>query len=157
MSVNIKSKSDNKLLERKEIEAEVTFGGPTPTRAELRKAISAKAGANPDLMVLREVRNTFGRQAVTVIAHAYSSKETLMRTEPEHIRRREGIGVEKKEEAPKEEAPKEEAPKKEEKPKEAPKEEAKKEEKPKKEEKKEEPEKKAAKEAPKKEEKPKKE
>jgi ribosomal protein S24E len=146
MSVDIKSKTDNKLLSRKEIEAEVTFDGPTPKREELRQAISAKIGANPDLTVLREVKNTYGRKAVSVVAHAYSSKETLMQTEPEHIRRRDGVGVEKKEEKPKEEPKKEEA--KEEKPKEAPKEEKKpekKEEKPKEEPK--------TKEAPKKEEK----
>jgi ribosomal protein S24E len=149
MSVDIKSKTDNKLLSRKEIEAEVTFDGPTPKREELRQAISAKIGANPDLTVLREVKNTYGRKAVSVVAHAYSSKETLMQTEPEHIRRRDGVGVEKKEEKPKEEPKKEEA--KEEKPKEAPKEE------PKKEEAKEEKPKEAPKEEPKKEEKPKEE
>ena len=118
MSVDIKSKTDNKLLSRKEVEAEVTFDGPTPRREELRQAISAKIGADPELVVLREVRNTFGRKAVSVVAHAYSSREILMQTEPEHIRRRDGIGVEKKEEA-KEKKPKEEAPEKEEKPKEA--------------------------------------
>jgi len=145
MSVNITSKTDNKLLERKEIEAEITFDGPTPTRAELRQAISVKVGANPDLTVLREVRNTFGRKAVNVVAHAYSNKEILMQTEPEYVRRRDGVGVEeKKEEKPKEEAPKEE-PKKEEKPKEEKKEEKPKEV-PKKEKPKEEPKKEAVKE-----------
>ena len=149
MSVDIKSKTDNKLLSRKEIEAEVTFDGPTPKREELRQAISAKIGANPDLTVLREVKNTYGRKAVSVVAHAYSSKETLVQTEPEYIRRRDGVGIEKKEEKPKEEA--KEAPKEEKKPEkkeEKPKEEPKTKEAPKKEEPKEE----KPKEAPKKEE-----
>lgn len=128
MSVNITSKTENKALERKEIQAEITFDGPTPTRDELRKAISVKIGADPDLLILREVNGTYGRKSVTVLAHAYSSKEVLMSTEPEHIRKRDKVGVE----APKEEKPaeeKKEAPK-EEKPAPAEKKEAPKEEKP---------------------------
>lgn len=114
MSVNITSKTDNKALERKEIQAEITFDGPTPTRAELRQAISVKMGADPDLLVLREVNGTYGRKAVTVLAHAYSSKETLMSTEPEYIRKRDKVGEEASEgEKPAEEAPKAEKPAKE--------------------------------------------
>lgn len=137
MNVDIKSKTENKVLDRKEVKAEVAFDGATPKRAELRQAISAKLGANPELVVLREVKNAYGTHSVLVVAHAYESKEVLMSTEPEYIRKRDSIGVEKKAEPKKEEA-KEEKPKKEEakekkeeakKEKEAPKEEEKKEEK----------------------------
>ena len=132
MNVNVISKTDNAVLERKEIEAEVTFSGPTPSREELRKEISGKVGANPDLMVLREVQNTFGSQSVKVIAHAYSNKEKMVATEPGYMVKRDKLveeekpKEEKKEEKPAEK-PKEE--KKEEKAAEKPKEEAKPEEK----------------------------
>jgi small subunit ribosomal protein S24e len=141
MNVNVISKTDNAVLERKEIQAEVSFDGPTPSREDIRKAICAKVGSNPDLTVLREVNNSFGKQSVNVVAHAYSDKEKMTRTEPEYVVKRDKVVEKPKpeekpkeepkaEEKPKEEAKKEEKPKPEEK-KESPKEEAKPEDKPK--------------------------
>ncbi len=134
MNVDIKSNVDNKLLDRKEVEAEVSYDGATPSRNELRQAICGKIGANPELVVLREIRTGHGKQSAYVVVHAYSSKESLDKVEPDHMRKRyapaekkEAPKEEKKEEKPaeKKEEPKEEKPKEE-----APKEEPKKEEKP---------------------------
>ncbi|HID72298.1 TPA: hypothetical protein EYP38_00015, partial [Candidatus Micrarchaeota archaeon] len=96
LDTEIKSTSDNPLLNRKEIEAIVSFDGATPSRKELKEAICGKAGANPDLTVLREVNNEYGIKRVTVTAHVYANKEALSKVEPEHMRKREGIGEEKK-------------------------------------------------------------
>lgn len=102
MNVNILTTTDNKLLERKEVEAEVSFDAATPKRAELKTAISHKIGANPELVVIRSVSSMFGRKAVKVVAHAYSQKEILLGTEPVHIKVREGLMAkpEKKKKAP---------------------------------------------------------
>ncbi|MBU0590649.1 hypothetical protein KKF81_02645 [Candidatus Micrarchaeota archaeon] len=104
MNVEITSKTDNKLLERKEITAEISFSAATPNRAELRDAISKKLGLDSGLVVMREVKNSFGKKVVRVIAHAYSDKKTLMAVEPSHIQKRDGI-VEAKKEEPKKEEP----------------------------------------------------
>lgn len=155
MEVEIISKKDNKLLERKEINAVVTFEAATPSRKELREAVGTKLGLNPDLIILNSVVNEFGSKRIRVLAHSYTDMKKLIDTEPEYLRKRDGIGVEKKEEEPAE-APKEEA-KKEEKPKEEKPKEEKKEEKPKEEPKKEEKPKEEPKKEEKKEEKPKEE
>ncbi|MFH1520392.1 MAG: hypothetical protein ABID61_01985 [Candidatus Micrarchaeota archaeon] len=91
MNVNIISNNDNKLLDRKEVEAEVSFEGATPKRVQLKEAVGQKIGSNPDLMVLRTVTSNFGRHMVKVRVHSYSSKETLIATEPVHIKVREGL------------------------------------------------------------------
>jgi ribosomal protein S24E len=91
MNVNIVSTVENKLLERREIEAEVSFDAATPKRADLKQAVCGKVGANPEFMVLRAVSSTFGKKVVKVIVHLYHSKEVLMGTEPQHIRVREGL------------------------------------------------------------------
>ena len=102
MNVNLISTTENKLLDRKEIEAEVSFDGATPKRAELKDAICQKVAANPELVILRKVSSSFGRKAVKVVAHAYSAKEKLMATEPVYIKVREGLMAkpEKKKVAP---------------------------------------------------------
>ncbi len=144
MEIEIISKKDNKMLDRKEINAIVNFDAATPSRREIREAVSTKLGLNPELTVLNSVVNEFGAKRIRVLAHAYADMKKLMDTEPEYLRKRDGIAAaEKKAEAPKEEKaeekPKEEKPKEEPKKEEKPKEEPKKEEKPKKEPKKEEP------------------
>lgn len=172
MEVEVISSEDNKMLDRKEVNAVVQFEGATPSRKEIREAVSTKLGLNPDLTILNSVVNEFGVRKIRVMAHSYKNIKKLMEVEPEYLRKREGIGVEKKEEKPKEEAPKpeekkpeakeekkeekKEKPKEEKKP-EKPKEEPKKEEKPKEEPKKEEKKPEPKKEEPKKEEKPKEE
>jgi small subunit ribosomal protein S24e len=116
MEVKIETTTENKLLERKEIDAYVNFDGATPPRSEIKSAICGKVGANPDLVVLRSVDNEFGRKRVKVSAHVYEDEAVMSRNEPEYIRKREGFGQEKKEEPKAEEAPaateekKEEAP-----------------------------------------------
>ncbi len=102
MNVNLLSTTENKLLDRKEVQAEISFDGATPKRGELKSAVCQKIGANPDLAVLRKVESAFGRKAVRVMMHAYSTKEALMGTEPVHVKVREGLmqKPEKKKAAP---------------------------------------------------------
>jgi len=97
MNVNIVKKKDNKLFNRVEVTAEVVFDGTTPTRQDMRKSISAKLGTDPDLTILREVKTTFGKKLAIVIAHSYQTKDALISTEPEHIRKRHSLVAEVKE------------------------------------------------------------
>lgn len=88
MEIEIKSTNDNKLLGRKEIEAKVSFDGPTPKRNEVLEAVSKKVGMNPDFAVLRQIVNEYGIQRVAVVVHAYENKERMEKIEPEHLRSR---------------------------------------------------------------------
>lgn len=107
MDVKIDSTTENKLLERKEIEATVQFTGATPPRKEIKATLCGKIGANPELVVLRSVEGSFGVRKLKVFAHAYASEDALRKNEPKHIRKREGMISE--EEAKKEAAAKEAA------------------------------------------------
>ncbi|MGV8085746.1 MAG: hypothetical protein ACP5N9_05855 [Candidatus Bilamarchaeum sp.] len=91
MSVNITKNNENKLLDRKEIEAEISFDGPTPKRGDLKQAVSGKIGANPELMVIRKSMSNFGKKTIKVVLHIYKAKEMLMKTEPVYIKVREGL------------------------------------------------------------------
>jgi|YelNatPaOPRAMG01_1025707.scaffolds.fasta_scaffold08038_10 ribosomal protein S24E len=104
MEVEIISTTENKLFERKEINAALHFENATPTRKEMREAISTKLGLNPELTVLSSVVNEFGNKRVRVIAHAYKDIKKLMEIEPLYIRKRDGVGVPPEAEKPKKEA-----------------------------------------------------
>lgn len=91
MEVKIETTKENKLLDRKEIEASVHFDATTPSRKDIKAGICGKIGANPELAVLRLVKNEFGSKRVKVSAHIYSDAESLKRNEPKHIQIREGM------------------------------------------------------------------
>ncbi|MEM2909296.1 MAG: hypothetical protein QW590_02615 [Candidatus Bilamarchaeaceae archaeon] len=101
MEIEIISKIDNKLLERKEITAVVSFDAATPTRKEIRESVATKLGLDPGLTVLRSTKPQFGAKKIDVVLHSYANLERLKEVEPGYIRRRDGI-------APPEEKKKEE-------------------------------------------------
>ena len=93
MEVKIETTKENKLMDRKEVEATVHFDASTPNRKDIKAGICGKMGANPDLAVLRSVKNEFGLKRVKVSAHVYSDVESLKKNEPKHIQIREGMLV----------------------------------------------------------------
>jgi ribosomal protein S24E len=151
MDFKVTGKKENALLERTEVNAEISFDGATPSTKEMREMAVQKLGCNPDLMVISSAAPRFGETKMSLILNVYKAPEQLKRVEEAHVLKKNGVAQEeekkaeaeegakesKGEEKPKEPEKKEEAPK-EEKPKEAPKEEPKKEEAPKEEPKKEE-------------------
>jgi ribosomal protein S24E len=128
MEFKVIEKKENALLERTEVNAEISFSAATPSTKEMRDTIVQKLGCNPDLMVISQAEPRFGQKAMSIKAHIYKAPEQLKRVEEAHVLKSNGVGQEAPKEEAKEEAPKEEAPKeapKEEAPKEAPKEEKK--------------------------------
>lgn len=101
MDVNITSKNENKLFERKEVSALVNFTGPTPKRGDLKAAVANSVAANPETCVLRDVQTEFGIKRVKVLLHVYEKKENVPKYEPRYILVREGL-VPKKEKKKKE-------------------------------------------------------
>ncbi len=101
MDIEIKSKKDNKLFQRKEILAYAYFTGTTPKRAELKAEVANKAVANPDHCILRSVENEFGLKRVKVALHTYESVDALKKFEPRYILVREGLEQKKAKKAKK--------------------------------------------------------
>jgi small subunit ribosomal protein S24e len=91
MDIEIKSKNDNKLFQRKEVLAYVYFTGTTPKRSELKAEVANKVVANPDNCVVRCVENEFGMKRVKVALHVYEDVNQLKKFEPRYVLVREGL------------------------------------------------------------------
>ncbi|MCP4647129.1 MAG: hypothetical protein GY852_05235, partial [bacterium] len=85
MDFEIKEKEENNLLERTEVDAIVSFDGPTPSLQQMRDLVVQKLGCNPDLMVIRKVEPGFGVQRVSVRAHIYKSPEKMKTIEEAYV------------------------------------------------------------------------
>jgi ribosomal protein S24E len=102
MELKINTQKDNKLLNRIEVEATVTFTGATPSRADMVKEIAKQAKADEKLVVIKHIYTDFGTTKATVRAFAYTDEATLKASET--------VVEEKVEEKPAEAAPAPAAP-----------------------------------------------
>lgn len=86
---------ENKLLNRSEISATLSFDSATPQKKVIKEKICTTLAINPELAVVRKIKNKYGLKEVDVIIHAYQNKEILMKTEPYYILVREGLAQKK--------------------------------------------------------------
>lgn len=77
MILKILTDKENKLLDRKEMEAEIEFSGKTPSNNELKKELVDKLKTDENLIVINHIYQKFGDQKAKVIAKIYKSKESL--------------------------------------------------------------------------------
>lgn len=92
MDIKIVERRENKLLDREEIYLTIDHKGEaTPKREDLRKKIAAMIGKSEDLIVVEKILSMYGVQKSKAWVHVYDSKETMMKVEPRHILKRNGI------------------------------------------------------------------
>ena len=104
MEIKLLSKTENPLLNRLEITAEVLHQGePTPKRGDVRKLLAAQLGAEENTVTIKKLDSTFGTKS-KLIATIYKDRASLDKLEPKYIVGRE-TGQKKKPGAKKEAAP----------------------------------------------------
>lgn len=91
MDIKINSKKQNKLLFRTEIEGELVFDKSTPSYAELTKELSSKLGASEDIIVVKNIKTSFGSTNASFLANVYDTKENKEKVEP---KKKEKVGAE---------------------------------------------------------------
>lgn len=77
MEIKVSNEKENKLMNRKEIEAVVTYTGKTPTRDEVKEELCKKLSLNPDTTVIMKIDQEYGAMASGITAHSYASKESM--------------------------------------------------------------------------------
>lgn len=80
MSVKIISETENKLLNRKEIVARITYEGITPNRDAVKDLLKIKGN-----VVIRKIEPEYGRTSALVHAVSYADKKFLETVEAKHI------------------------------------------------------------------------
>ncbi|MBU0979779.1 MAG: hypothetical protein KJ709_03160 [Nanoarchaeota archaeon] len=86
MNLTITDENDNPLMQRKEIEAELTFDKETPSRKEVKKALSDQM--KNENIVIKIIKMKFGFQQAKVRANVYMDKGAMEKYEPEYLKTR---------------------------------------------------------------------
>jgi small subunit ribosomal protein S24e len=99
MDINIKNKKENKLLNRTEVEFEVSYESSTPSRQQVIQKLAALLKVKSNLVILSELRSDFGNKKAKAKANIYVDEETMQDIEREYLIKRSHKEESKKEEA----------------------------------------------------------
>ena len=98
MKIKIVNKTENKLLERTEIKAEIDHQGEAvPTRDTVLARVAAEINKERNQVVLIKMEARFGIGISSALIHAYETTERAILVEKEHLLKRSSITEEKKE------------------------------------------------------------
>ena len=85
MDIKIIEDKNNVLLNRRELNFEVTFEGPTPARLDIKNKMAALMNVPLELVVIQKMKNDFGRQKLNGYAKIYEDAARMKKIEKEHI------------------------------------------------------------------------
>ena len=86
MNLTIKKQDDNTLLGRKEVLGSIIFEGKiTPSRKELQDAFAKQLKVKPELLIIQQIKTSFGEATATITAHVYETQEALIRLERKNL------------------------------------------------------------------------
>ena len=88
MKMEIKNEKENKLMERKELEAEFSGFTKTPTRKEVLKEVAGKKGVKEELIIIETINQVFGQKKANAIIRVYKERKQLERFEHKHLIKR---------------------------------------------------------------------
>lgn len=83
MEIEIIDDEENPLLNRREINFEATFTGPTPSRDKVRNKLVAMIDANENLTIIDSYETKYGKNRVKGLAKIYDDAEN-MEIEPDY-------------------------------------------------------------------------
>ena len=76
MKLIIKNLKENPLLRRKEIDAELVFTGPTPSKETIKNDIASQLKAKADVVEIKEIDTVFGQQFGKASIYVYDDVES---------------------------------------------------------------------------------
>jgi len=92
MDINIENKKDNPLLGRMEIQVNISHPNEKiPKRDAVVKAISEEMKADKKLVIVDNIKSSFGIAVSRAYVKIYKDMEILKKIEPNFIQKRHGL------------------------------------------------------------------
>jgi ribosomal protein S24E len=90
MELKFLNEKENPLMHRKEIEFIVEhIKEKTPTRKEIKEMLKALKDYDPNLVVIKKIKNVYGIGKDKVLAFVYENKEFMKKIEDDYLFKRE--------------------------------------------------------------------
>ncbi len=77
MELSVTKQSENKLLNRTEIDAQISYDGATPSNATILKFLADHFKTDEKLVTLKHIYTIFGQTRAEIAAYLYKDRQTL--------------------------------------------------------------------------------
>ena len=77
MELTIVTKTEEPLLKRTHLTAEMQFEKQTPSHPDVASELSKKLGADQSLLAVKTIKGKFGQRIVAIDAYLYQQKEVF--------------------------------------------------------------------------------
>ena len=92
MELTIKDRNKNPLLEREELEINISHPGEkTPSREDVRNKLVAQEDLDKDEVIVQYIKTPFGSENSSALAKVYDSNESLLEYESDYSLIRNGF------------------------------------------------------------------
>lgn len=80
------TKDEEHIIPRREIEANVTFDGKTPSREKIKEKVNAHTDVDKDLLLIKKIDTGFGTNEAVVTAIQYENTDALEKIEYDYLK-----------------------------------------------------------------------
>ena len=95
MKIKIKYNTEEKLLSRHKILAEIDFDKAVPARKDIIQQLAVVLGIEPDLVVVKKIDASFGSRNASVHAVVYKNKADRDKIEAKNVLAKTGFNMPK--------------------------------------------------------------
>ncbi|MDD2678459.1 MAG: hypothetical protein PHT91_00935 [Candidatus Nanoarchaeia archaeon] len=89
MNIKLIGKKEDKLAGKTVYELELKYDGlSTPSRKQALELASKEIGVKKELMVIKKIKNFYGKSFSLLTIHAYPKRDDLEKNEPKHLIKR---------------------------------------------------------------------
>jgi len=88
MQIEVIKEEENELLNRKELQIKIEHNAATPARIEVKNKVAADLKAEPDRVIVDNMKTAFGKKETVAYVKIYKSAEAALHIEQEHILKR---------------------------------------------------------------------
>ena len=85
MELKIISNTENKAFGRREIQFNILQDGSTSKRADVHAELCKTLNLKPESTIVVKMQQRFGTRESSAVAHAYETKELMVRYEPHYL------------------------------------------------------------------------
>lgn len=96
MEIKIEKQDHKPLVDRDEVLVKVFDGEATISNAQLKEDVAKKLNKSQDLIIVKQIRQKFGKHEAEAKVYVYQNAEALARFEPKKKEKKEAVKKEEK-------------------------------------------------------------
>jgi small subunit ribosomal protein S24e len=88
MQISVIEEKENPLLNRRELQIKIEHPAGTPARIEVKNRVAAELKVEPQQVIVRSMKTSFGKRETVAAVKIYQSAESAQQIEADYVLKR---------------------------------------------------------------------